>query len=183
MHIERDQIKALLALGGLAAFFVVGLWLPHFVQEHSIQDRIAALKAELEQDRGASRGLTNLAKEVGQIKQIVDNAPKYVPQQDEQAEMLRQLTTELTNQHVADQETLTQPVVNGTDYSMLPLTLNFRGEFPAVFNFLKNVEAMPRMVQVNNLSLQAPTGKLGQPLTVRIELCTFFAPSTETRTP
>jgi Tfp pilus assembly protein PilO len=176
MHLERDQINAIVTVAFLSAAFVFGLWLPHQVREKQLNERIEAAQKEMGFNRDNARTMTNLAREVIELKKIVSTMDKHVPESSELAQLLRSLSTELANSTVAGQEILAHPIVHGRDYNVIPLTLLFRGSFRDVFSFLKKSESMRRLIRINRVEIQGDSDQSENDLDVRVELSTFFVP-------
>lgn len=175
MRIERDQIRTLAVVGALTAAFMGLLWLPNHNQKQRLTERIEQAKNQLESDKAVTVMLPALARELSQLKQQLSTSNKQIPKSDGISELLRQLSGDLQNQQAIDQEIQTQPIVAGADYSVVPVTLSFKGSCPAVFDFVRKVEAGRRLVRITRLSLHNDLSKPTEPLKARIELCTFFS--------
>lgn len=182
MPVERDQIRTLLLAGGAAALFVAMMWLPHSMKAKQLEERIRQTKAQLEVDRAAGAHLSVLATNVSDLQSKLDGTLKHIPSEGELAVLLRQIGSELEAQRVVDQETRTQPVVVGSNYSIMPITLQFRGSLASVFGFIRGIESMPRLVRVTRFEVRGDPTAEGRLLMARIELCAFFSPG-ETTTP
>ena len=77
---------------------------------------------------------------VEQLQRTVDAVDRLVPETPELAPLLRSLGDALKTQGVRDEEIVAQPVVRGKQYSVIPLSLTFRGGFPQAFAAIKRVE-------------------------------------------
>ena len=175
MHIERDQVKTLIVLGCLAAAFVLGLWLPHQVKISRLHQRISSAQKEMGFEPISPNKLTALNAAVLRKRDELNRSTKYVPETTEIAELLRQLSSRLEQQQVVEQELLTRSIEQGDRFSVIPVSLQFRGTFPSVFGFIRDVEAMRRMMRITRIELSHEPTKPDEPLEVRIELCTFSA--------
>jgi len=179
MRIEQDQIKALVILSCLVGAFVLGLWLPHRLKNDRLRARINAAQAELGIVPVSPRELTDLAADVQRKREELGAATRYVPENTEIAELLRQLSSRLEQRQVVDQELLTEAIVRGSEFSVIPVSLKFRGTFPSVFQFIRDVESMRRQMQINLVELSRSPGKPHEPLDVKLELSTFAAQTGE----
>jgi Tfp pilus assembly protein PilO len=85
-----------------------------------------------------------------------------LPKTAELGEFLRDLTP--VSQQYAIRKLIHQPgTVKRLDlYGEIPITMNFEGDFQNVFSFLRQLEEMPRLTRVRNLTIKAKDGKLGQ---------------------
>ncbi len=183
MRIEKDQKRTLATVGILVAAFVVGLWLPHRLQERRLHQQIKAAQKQLGFDRASSQGLGKLARDVIALREVTDQSQKYVPQETELAPLLRQLSTNLQTLDTSDQVMETETSTTGQDYSVIPVTLKFKGSFPSAFGFIKNIESMRRLVRITRLYARSDASKPGEPLTVEIQICAFSSSSEEAPTP
>lgn len=179
MRIESDQLRTFGLLLVLTSAWAVAMWWPDQQRQASAQRRIIEAKHRIESNRGASAQLASLSKELVQLQQVVDSSPKQMPQEDQLANLLKQLSTEMNAHHLAEQDVLTQPIQHGKEYSMVPLTLNFKGTFLEIFSFVKKVESLPRMIRITRLEIHHRPQKAGESLAVSLDLCAFFAPGQE----
>ena len=81
----------------------------------------------------------------------------------------------LDRQHVVGQELQTGNIIQGEEYGVIPITLRFKGSFPAVYGFLQGIESMRRMIRITKLDFDGDAQRVEEPLAVRIELYTFFS--------
>ena len=169
-----DQARTLAIVGIMLAIYGLGLWLPSKIKERKLNEQIANAQRELGFDRASAEGLGQLANEVVELRRIVDSSDKLVPQTSELAALLRELSQQLQKQNVLDQELHTKPLLQGVDYTVIPIDLRFRGSFPALFGFVKEVESMRRLTRINHLEIEGNPAN-GEPLSAQIELTTFSA--------
>jgi Tfp pilus assembly protein PilO len=179
MHVERTQARTAALIVALSLLFVFGLWLPQHLREGRLRERIELARGQRAADGDKAAELSALSKAVIQMQSTMAQSPKTVPPQGELAALLRQLTSASASRGIAGQEVVTQPVIAGHDYSIMPLSLNMRAPFPAVFAYLDRVESLPRIIQINKLEMTGNFAQPLEPLTVRIELSAFFSPPEE----
>lgn len=200
MRIEKDQLRALLVLSALTLLFVCGLWLPYHFRMRQLQQRIDAAQKQFAADQQATKNLVSLAADVMELKEILSGAQKYVPEQNELADLLKQLSADMqaaagrsdtAGGRIYDQEIQTGAITNYANYSILPVTLRFKGSYQALDSFLRRIEAMNRLVRIDKLEVQgkprsSTDPKATQPaasviqspvLSVFIELSAFFSPA------
>jgi Tfp pilus assembly protein PilO len=180
MRIESDQLRTFGLLLTLTAAWALGLWWPDQQRQASARRRIAEANHRIEAYRDSSAQLAPLSKELLQLRQVVDSSSKQMPQEDQLANLLKQLSTGMNAHQLTDQDVLTQPIQHGKQYSLVPLTLNFKGTFLQIFGFVKQVESLPRMIRITRLELHNRPQKAGDLLTVSLDLCAFFVPGQET---
>jgi Tfp pilus assembly protein PilO len=176
MRLERDQWQAGAFLGAVVLVFVVGHAYPRQREEVQLRARIEKAQQALGFDRKSAQSLVQLASEVEQLQRTVDSVDRLVPETPELATLLRAVGEALKSQGVRDEEIVAQPVVRGKQYSVIPLSLTFRGGFPQAFAAIKHVEDLKRLIRVHRVELLRGNQGLSAPLDVRIELCAFQAP-------
>ena len=177
MRIERDQIRTLALMAALLGGFLGALWLPHRLKENRLQARIEAAKTQIAADGVYAAALSGLSRDTARLREAARGSDKYISPAGEQASLLRQFSGELQNRQAVDQEIQTQPIIEGSDYNVMPVTLNFRGTCPAVFELVKTIETGRRLVRVSSLRLHNTPGKAADLLQAQVELSTFFTTS------
>lgn len=172
MRIERDQLILLGMMAVVAAVFTVAVYLPIRSQQSQSQEQIRAYKTQLGIDLAGSKELPTLEKEVAALREACSGAQRDVPTQSELGDLIKALSGELERQQVRDRETQMRPVMQGADYSVLPVSLQFTASFRSLYSFLNQVESMTRLIRIDRLELTGtPEGGM---LNARIELSTFF---------
>jgi len=174
MSIERDQIRVMMVLGVTMAVFILAFWLPNHLHENRLHAELDVANKSLHQVNHNPQALAGMMRQVTDLRMLTHQSQKYVPQTDELADLLRKLSMELRDQQVIGQEVQTGSIVHGDKYSVIPITLRFQGSFPAVFGFLQRIESMRRMIRITRLEIDGDAQRVNQPLSVRVELYTFF---------
>lgn len=172
-HSERNFMVAVVFLAG---FFVLGMWLPQWLHERELLSRIQAAQKRLGFDEAGAVALVDLAREVNQLRDMVSQSDRYVPASSELGPLLQKLSPQKAA-GLKQPEIVTRQVVAGSDYSVIPISVQFEGQFQDTFEYLKSVESMHRLVQVNRVSLTAEPQKRDTPLRVELDLSTFYAPT------
>lgn len=175
MSIERDQMRTMMILGVMTGVFTLGFWLPNHLHEKRLNRQLQVAEKNLSEVHHDPEKLAVMVRQVADLKAMSQQSQKYVPQTDELADLLRQLSIELERQHVSGQEVHTGGIIHGQQYSVIPVTLRFKGSFPAVFGFLSSIESMQRMIRVTKLDFDGDAQQVNELLSVRIELYTFFS--------
>ncbi len=172
MHIDTLQKKL---IGGvtvlLLAFGAAVLW-PVIRESSKLRAEIAETKQKLASTQAETAGLASVAASVKQIRSEISTNNKRIPTQGETAELLRELTTELQSQRLSDPSITSMPSVPGADYTRLPIQIAFKGSAMGAFRFINKVEAMPRLVHMQRLHLQA-SDKQPDQVDADLELHTF----------
>ena len=177
MRIERDQARIMLILFLLTGAFAVGLWWPARQQQQAVQQRIAAAQSKLQNSRDGNNSLIDLVSNVEQTQKILTQRSHHLPTQNEMAPLLRDLVTQMSQCHLSNHQVLPRNVIQGIEYSMIPLRLDFDGRFSDVFAFLRQIETTSRLIRIQRLDIQpdnsrSPSGNVH----ATIEFAAFFAP-------
>lgn len=177
MRLERDLWLTLGAAVGLIALFGCTLFLPQHLKQQRLTQQLAEAEMELDQNRQGTAGMDKLQADVDRLRKALAEAPKTVPAETDIAPLLRQLSSDLEVLQVSDKEVVTQPVVDGTNFGLVPMTLKFTGSYRTLYEFLQRLEGNPRLIRVIRLELDGSVEQLGQPVQARVDLMTFFSPS------
>ncbi|MBI1335681.1 MAG: type 4a pilus biogenesis protein PilO [Phycisphaera sp.] len=175
MRIEKDQFKTLGVLVAMGCVFVFALWMPHHKRMEALRDRVVTAQRQMGVDRQSTAALVGLAQEVLDLKQQLGESSRFVPEGDDLADLLKQLSNDLESHNVFDREMQTRSAVNYANFSLIPVTLRFRGSFPAVYDFLDKIESMRRVVRVDRVQAEGRPGKGDGLVDAQIELSAFFS--------
>ncbi len=181
MKLSLDQLHLLAVLGGLLTLFVVGLWLPHRMMSLEFEGRIQAAQEQLETRRTQASGqLTLLDREVDRLESELVNGERYLAKPNEWPAVHKQITEVLADQQVTAAEINTRPSEEGESFSILPVTLRFEADFPAVFRVIKQIESNPRLLRLTRVDVE---GDLESPerQKTRLEVAMFYASETDAR--
>lgn len=174
MRIEKDQmltVGIVLALGVLFAFAV---WMPASQQDRKLEQRIDAAKDELGMTAVAKDEFVRLNDRVSQLRRVVRGAQRYVPANDEIAEVVRGINMALRTHDVTEQEMIARQAKRYADFAEIPLSVEFESSFPVVFGALEQIESMPRLIRVDRLSLMSFPDEPARPLEVQMQMSTFY---------
>jgi Tfp pilus assembly protein PilO len=173
MLVDREQLRATIVVVAIVLVFVVGLWAPLSNRAGELEAEILKLEGDLGVTRGRTDGLGELASEVDRLQAKVAETNKLIPQQGELAGLLRELSTQIETEALTDQNLATGSQQVSDEYATLPVELTFSGDSPAVFRFVRRVERMPRLVQVERLFIDRRDEAEGV-VSAEMDLKTFF---------
>lgn len=181
MHVERDQVRTLLATGVLAAAFIAAMWLPHDMKDRQLKARIEAARQSADEDRTRVVGLAELSTQVASLRNEVQGSQRYIAAEEEIPSMLRELSRELEIRQVAEQEIQTQTAIQGNGYMVLPISMKFKGSLDTAMGFLSKLESMRQVVRVVRFEMGRDSDPKSTLLTARVELSAFYSPSEAAR--
>ena len=175
MRIEKDQIWTLGTAVVLLAAFIAGVLAPLHAKRVTYQQRIDQARKTLDSELAQTKGLAKLNSDVASLRQVINGAQQYVPQQDELADMLRGLSEALDAYGVSEREVKTQTTLHYAKYSVIPISVKYRASFPAVFGVLRRIEQMQRLIRVDQLQVRNESDDPLEPLDIELSLSTFIA--------
>ncbi len=181
MQIDKDQKATFAIIVMLLAGFGFGVYLPNRIEQGQLKDRIAVGQQQLQVNQKNAKGLDDLRVAVEDMRHTLETASKLIPKSNELATFLRSVDSELDHQNMIEAEKLTERIINGRDYNVIPLTLRFRGGYDGVFQFVHNLENEERLIRINRLEVKGKPSKPEEPVDVRVELTTFSAPAEANR--
>ena len=176
MPAERGQVKTLTILVGLCLTFVLGMWAPFRAKRAQVERTLTELGQEIHEEQKGAVGLAALGHRIVSLSQVVARFDKTVPRRPELASLLRELTDELERQDAASLDIRPGATTEGDDYCLAPISLRFGGSFETLFEFLRHVESMDRLVQVHHVNAEGDPGSANGRLTVHIEMSAFYMP-------
>ena len=176
MPTERGQVKTLTILIALCLTFALGMWLPFRARRAQAEQTLAGLGQSIGEEQKGAVGLAALGHRIVSLSQVVARFDKTVPRQPELASLLRELTDELKEQEAASLDIRPGATVEGDAYCLVPISLRFGGSFRTLFEFLRHVESMDRLVQIHYVSAEGDPKSASGRLTVEIEMSAFYMP-------
>lgn len=170
------RLQLLLTAALVAFLFVVFFlrYLPTHAATELIEAEIEEQRRELEVSLQKARNLPTLAAENAQLRQQLLRA-KRLPGQHEWAQFVKDLMELGTRSSLKRFEYAYGGATQMGELSQLPLVLRFSGDFTAVFDFLKQVEEMPRLTRVRAIDISRQPDQPGY-VSVDLTLSTFFEP-------
>lgn len=148
---------AMLAVSGAAVGLII--W-PNHAQANRIAHRLHDLEGKAATFKFQKEQLAKLTEEVDHARDRMKVGFKSVPISPEVADLMRRLSSGVDGLHVKDQTfTAGQPTdaVVGKEWSTLaqPLRVEMVGSFSSIFNLVKSVEGLDRLVRVTTVRIAA----------------------------
>lgn len=187
MHLEKDQWLTVGAIAGLLAAFAGGVWWPQSGQRAQYEARAAAAEAELGIGSVDPKAMAAWHEQVEDLRTTLASAKGHVPSRDDMSEVLTGLTRSMTAFGVTGPQVQVREAQAGPNYHTIPFMLEFEGTFPAAYGVVKRIEAMPRLIRIDELELQPVTETDATPgavrqLEARLRLSTFYSTTSTART-
>ena len=177
MRIEKDQIKTMCVAVVLLGLFVAFIWKPQRKEMAELEVSIEGSKATLGMNENSTAMLTSQYREVERLRGELEGSQRRVPSRDELADVLSGLTRALRENRLHEQEVLARPFIDYASYSVMPMVMDFSGNFPETFGVLRSIEQMSRLIRIDRLTVTEKPGKQeGEArLAIHMELSTFYS--------
>jgi|GEM_PF-6750486 len=183
MHVEKDQIYTVVAIVVVILVGLLAGWMPQNKKINERKAELDHLKSKLSKHASQETDLAVALHKVRDLEERIASQPKRVPSQGELAALLKQVSTHLQSEEVRNQTILTRTMQRGDDFNVMPLRLTFRCEYRSMYSFLRDLEAMPRLMHVSRLEIETASGKSKDKdrdqsvdlLEITMDLNTFFA--------
>lgn len=180
MRIERDQIKAAVAMIVLVIGFIAFIGVPTWRKSAELTREIDAVRRDAASRRSSADRLPEIGRAVLELRKQVDAADRVLPPEDEMADFVRKLTGRLQALSVRNHEIRTANVTRGELYGVTPFAIEFQATFASAWEFLASIEASSRLTRVTRVDLRVidPSGD-GAAVGARIDVDAYFSPVTE----
>lgn len=176
MRLERDQKITLAIVGGVVLAAGASLWFPQRYVEQAVRARISTAQAAISVEPVKHDKLSDLSKQAEELREQLAANRGRIGDEPDLAGLLRQISAGVQQCGLADPEVQTQPILAGSDFNVIPVTLRCRGTFTSAYAFIKHVESMPRFVRVTSMTVDTNPHKPAEPLEIQLQLCGFFTP-------
>lgn len=152
----------LASLAGLLVLLCVGyyamIWMP-------LQDDIAEQKSEVENQRIILKRNMNLASDIPKKKEEYKNlqtqlkiALNMLPKKSQIPDLLENVSWAGKDSGLTFATFKPEPETTKSIYAEVPVSISVSGSYMQLLTFLKRVGEMPRIVNINNLSVLATPG-------------------------
>jgi Tfp pilus assembly protein PilO len=173
MRVNRTTKQIYAGLGAVVLCIALGLWWS-VARAGRLQEQIDKTEVQLGIARGHADELARLAREVTALRDQLGDASKTVPDREEMASVMRELSLQIDSQALADQGMSTLTARPSDDYVTLPVEITFGGDSQSVFDFVRRVEHMPQLMQFESLAVrseQVDTGQVKSALRLNLYFC------------
>ncbi len=153
MKTNRRAFKLLTPV--LAPLLAAGvLWLPATLQKKRLSTEIDSLKEKSEESQVVTIELEAIQQQKVQIERELSRSDRYLPDDVQLASLLSELDTMVESLDLEDSKIAQiENLLVGADYNVMPLKVEMKGHFVAVFDFLRHLESLPRLTRITHLQL------------------------------
>ena len=169
----RETIFMLLLLAmPVAAYFFV--FQPRNEQIAEAREEVRLKQAKLRQLELATRSMSDLGQEIDRLAQAIDVFEKKLPVQREVEVLLKQVWELAHRHHLVPKSVRTDKPVPAAQYSELPIRMTILGNFDGFYEFMVDLERLPRITRLPRMSLKRVDSAQGTQLEANITLSIFF---------
>lgn len=164
---------ALVALGGVA---VVA---PSVRSIQALADERAELEDRVARSDDGAAAVRRLQEVLADVKNRAGRDVRPIPTDSDVASLIRSLTAQLDRLSIGEREITTGAATRLDDVSTMPMSVRAEGNFLSVYDALRWIESLPRLVRVQRLKFETDKLGDGSPGRVRADLLLdlFFAPT------
>lgn len=158
MKLVSEQTVTVALILGIVCLFVVVVHLPQAREMDRVQKDIAAKRQELSEAHDQCSSLVTVYERVQMLRQSTPYFDKRLPDRSELSGFLKKLVGKLNSAKLVSHEIRPESPVSTARYVELPITLSFEGSFENIYAFLRSVEDIARLTQVEELHLKSRVG-------------------------
>jgi Tfp pilus assembly protein PilO len=166
-------------------FFIVMLGLLvstyFFVFEKANQKRealkreIRVKQASLAELRQSTAGIDDLNKKIKDLQDAIAYFESKLPQEKEFDKILKELSQKAEENSLQTKQVRTMKSERFASYSEQPIQMSLSGNFNGFYTFLLQLEKLPRITRITNMSLQKINERDGE-MQASLTLSIFFEP-------
>ena len=139
--------------------------------ERKTEERLKAL-GDLER---ATSGVSDVDKKVAELEEAIKFFEKKLPQERDIDQILKEVWNMAERNQLTTKTIKTMRSQRGAAYSEQPIEMSLSGNFSGFYDFLLNLEKLPRLTRINQMQLDKMTGRDGE-MDAKLTLSIFFEP-------
>lgn len=178
MNISRN-LSLLLWWIVLVVIGVGVLIIPSIRSTQQLSSEIEELKERIDANNDGAAALRRLEAELLEARRMVERETTPIPRDGDVAALIRQLTSRLSDLGVEEREITTGSATAHDDASSMPMSVSIKTEFLNIYDVVRWVESLPRLVRVQRLSVKRPRSDddRSEHVEADVMLEVFFNPS------
>jgi type IV pilus assembly protein PilO len=142
-------------------------------QERKIEEKQKAL-ADLER---ATAGVADIDRKVAELQEAIKFFEKKLPQEREMDLILKEVWQMAEQNKLTTKTIRTMKSQRGAAYSEQPIEMNLSGDFNGFYEFMLQLERLPRLTRVQTMTLDKISGLEGA-MEAKVTMSIFFEPET-----
>ena len=142
-------------------------------QERKIEEKQKAL-SDLER---ATAGVADIDRKVEELQEAIKFFEKKLPQEREMDLILKEVWQMAEQNKLTTKTIRTMKSQRGAAYSEQPIEMNLSGDFNGFYEFMLQLERLPRLTRVQTMTLDKISGQEGV-MEAKVTMSIFFEPET-----
>jgi Tfp pilus assembly protein PilO len=149
----KDNIIVLCVMLTLILVATVAVYLPQGRKLASLKTERVTQKQSLQCDAQKASGVSEMQRDVQEMKNRYKNFDRRLPKQKELGGFLREISANLSHEKLANQSI--EPGVPSKEdlFHTLPISMKFQGSYASLVNFLKRIDNMERLTRVYKMTV------------------------------
>jgi type IV pilus assembly protein PilO len=143
---------------------------------------LATKQKALNDVRTSTAGIDDLGKKIVQLQKAIAFFEGKLPQEKEIDKILRETTTLAQSNALQIRTVKPTKIQRNSGYSEMPIDMTLVGDFNNFYQFLLDLEKLPRLTRISKMKLEKINDKDGQ-MEAQILLSIFFEPESANDTP
>jgi type IV pilus assembly protein PilO len=148
---------ALLIAMPVCAYFYV--FQPRTTTIEQARAEIVRMQGKLDQLEQATENMPDLGAEIDKLAQAIELYEQRLPQREEVEGILEDVWRVAVANQLEPLSVRTQQVIGTASYSELPIRMKIKGDFDGFYQFLLDVEKLPRITRLPDLKLTKIDGE------------------------
>jgi type IV pilus assembly protein PilO len=163
----------LLGILGLAGYFV---FLPHYRQTQQTMEENRVKQARLAQLERLGQTSDSLTKELAELGKALEFFESKLPNDQQIHNVLREVTQNTEKHGLATKSVRTLKQIESNDYVALPIEMDLAGPFEGLYQFLLELERMPRITKISQMEVNKDASGEGM-VTTKLVVSVYFDPA------
>ncbi len=123
----------------------------------------------------ATAGVADVDMKVEELEEAIKFFEKKLPQEREMDQILKEVWEKADKNRLTTKTIRTMKSQKSASYSEQPIELNIAGDFKGFYEFLLQLERMPRLTRISQLSIDKMQNSEGQ-MEAKMTMSVFFEP-------
>ena len=152
-YFERRQVVLYVVALVMIAGFVVFRYLPLRRRSQTVSEMKIAQRLSLAETQAQSEQLSVLNDTLSELRLKVGSYDARIPKERALGGFLQSLTDMMNKHGLEDQEIAPGEEIEAEDLGCIPLNLHCRGDLEQLFEFCRDLQAMERLVRIEQVRL------------------------------
>jgi len=172
------RVKTRVALGAMAValIFTLGALRPDVARSARMQRDAAALRDTVDERSARLMTTVDARRQLAELDTQLSGYPEAIPTDQRIGAFLEQLDLIARDAGLSDKSVKPANPIALAAASCLPIDVQVRGRFDAMHEFLRRVEALPRIARVQRIELAGIEGSADE-VAASLTMHVFFRPS------